>query len=205
MRQDKAFAPGQAVSQRIVGAWLATLFDAVITVDPHLHRVTTLAEAVPARQAITLSAAPLLGNWIAKHRPGAFLLGPDSESAQWVTQAATAHGLAHAVCSKERLGDRAVRITLPAYDLRGQAVVLLDDVASSGHTLATAAALALAAGATSVDVAVTHALLAGDALQRIHQAGVGEFWSTDSVGHPSNVVALASLLAQALKLDVSMG
>jgi ribose-phosphate pyrophosphokinase len=205
MRQDKAFVPGQAVSQRIVGAWLATLFDAVITVDPHLHRVTTLAEAVPARQAITLSAAPLLGNWIAKHRPGAFLLGPDSESAQWVTQAATAHGLAHAVCSKERLGDRAVRITLPAYDLRGQAVVLLDDVASSGHTLATAAALALAAGATSVDVAVTHALLAGDALQRIHQAGVGEFWSTDSVGHPSNVVALASLLAQALKLDVSMG
>jgi ribose-phosphate pyrophosphokinase len=205
MRQDKAFAPGQAVSQRIVGAWLATLFDAVITVDPHLHRVTTLAEAVPARQAITLSAAPLLGNWIAKHRPGAFLLGPDSESAQWVTQAATAHGLAHAVCSKERLGDRAVRITLPAYDLRGQAVVLLDDVASSGHTLATAAALALAAGATSVDVAVTHALLAGDALQRIHQAGVGEFWSTDSVGHPSNVVALSSLLAQALKLDVGMG
>ncbi len=87
-------------------------------------------------------------------------------------------------------------------DLRGQAVVLLDDVASSGHTLATAAALALATGAASVDVAVTHALLAGDALQRIHQAGVGEFWSTDSVAHPSNVVGLAGLLAGALKSDV---
>jgi len=205
MRQDKAFAPGQAVSQRIVGHWLATLFDAVITVDPHLHRVATLSEAMPARQAIALSAAPLLGDWIARHRPDAFLLGPDSESAQWVTQAAAAHGLPHAVCNKVRHGDRAVRITLPACDLRGQTVVLLDDVASSGHTLATAAALALVAGATSVDVAVTHALLAGDALQRIHQAGVGEFWSTDSVGHPSNVVALSSLLAQALKLDVGMG
>ena len=205
MRQDKAFVPGQAVSQRIVGAWLATLFDAVITVDPHLHRVATLSEAMPARQAIALSAAPLLGDWIARHRPDAFLLGPDSESAQWVTQAAAAHGLHHAVCNKVRHGDRAVRITLPACDLRGQTVVLLDDVASSGHTLATAAALALVAGATSVDVAVTHALLAGDALQRIHQAGVGEFWSTDSVGHPSNVVALSSLLAQALKLDVGMG
>ena len=202
MRQDMAFAPGQAVSQRIVGAWLATLFDAVITVDPHLHRVATLAEAVPARQAITLSAAPLLGDWIAQHRPGAFLLGPDSESAQWVTQAATAHGLKHAVCSKVRHGDHAVSIALPACDLRGQAVVLLDDVASSGHTLATAAALALAAGAASVDVAVTHALLAGDALQRIHQAGVGEFWSTDSVAHPSNVVGLAGLLARAIKEDV---
>ena len=199
MRQDMAFAPGQAVSQHIVGAWLATLFDAVITVDPHLHRVATLAEAVPARQAITLSAAPLLGDWIAQHRPGAFLLGPDSESAQWVSQAAAAHGLPHAVCHKVRHGDRAVSIALPACDLRGQAVVLLDDVASSGHTLATAAALALAAGAASVDVAVTHALLAGDALQRIHQAGVGEFWSTDSVAHPSNVVGLAGLMAGAIK------
>jgi ribose-phosphate pyrophosphokinase len=198
MRQDKAFAPGQAVSQRIVGAWLATLFDAVITVDPHLHRVAHLAQAIPSVQAIALSAAPLLGDWIAQQRPGAFLLGPDSESAQWITQAAANHGLQHAVCKKVRLGDRAVSITLPACDLRGQAVVLLDDVASSGDTLATAAALALAAGAASVDVAVTHALLAGDALTRIHQAGVGEFWSTDSVAHSSNVVALDQLLASSI-------
>ena len=199
MRQDTAFAPGQAVSQRIVGTWLATLFNAVITVDPHLHRVATLSEAVPARQAIALSAAPLLGDWIARQRPGAFLLGPDSESAQWVTQAAAAHGLAHAVCTKQRHGDRHVEIALPACNLRGQVVVILDDVASSGHTLATAAALALAAGAASVDVAVTHALLSGDALQRIYQAGVGEFWSTDSIAHTSNVVGLATLLAGAIQ------
>lgn len=199
MRQDMAFAPGQAVSQRIVGRWLASLFDAVITVDPHLHRVASLAQAVPAQQAITLSAAPLLGDWIARHRPGAFLLGPDSESAQWVTQAASAHGFEHAVCTKLRRGDREVEVALPACALRGKAVVILDDVASSGHTLATAAALALAAGAASVDVAVTHALLAGDALQHIHQAGVGEFWSTDAIAHASNVVPLAPLLAQGLK------
>jgi ribose-phosphate pyrophosphokinase len=49
-----------------------------------------------------------------------------------------------------------------------------------------------------VDVAVTHALLAGDALQRIHQAGVGVLWSTDSIAHESNVVTLAPLLARAM-------
>ena len=46
MRQDKAFVPGQPVSQRIIGALLAQHFEAVLTVDPHLHRVATLAEAV---------------------------------------------------------------------------------------------------------------------------------------------------------------
>lgn len=202
MRQDIAFMPGETVSQRIVGDWLAALFDTVITVDPHLHRVATLAQAVPAHEAMALSAAPLLGAWIAVHRPGAFLLGPDSESAQWVTQAALAQGLQHAVCQKNRRGDQAVDIALPAVDLRGQAVVIMDDVASSGHTLARAAQLARAAGAASVDVAVTHALLAGDAWQVIQQAGVDQFWSTDAIAHASNVVPLAELLAKALQASM---
>ena len=62
MRQDIAFQPGEAVSQRIVGRFLAGLFDAVITVDPHLHRVATLQEAVPVTQAVVLSGAPLLSD-----------------------------------------------------------------------------------------------------------------------------------------------
>ena len=93
MRQDIAFVPGEAISQRIVGRFLAELFDAVVTVDPHLHRVATLQEAVPVGQAVVLSGAPLLADLIAQRRPGALLVGPDSESAQWVSQAAARHGV----------------------------------------------------------------------------------------------------------------
>ena len=49
MRQDMAFSPGEVVSQRHLGALLATVFDAVVTVDPHLHRVATLDEVLPGR------------------------------------------------------------------------------------------------------------------------------------------------------------
>jgi ribose-phosphate pyrophosphokinase len=199
MRQDIAFLPGEAVSQRIVGQFLASLFDAVITVDPHLHRISALEQALPVRQAIVLSGAPLLGDWIAQRRPQALLIGPDSESAQWVAQAAAGHGLAHAVCQKLRYGDQQVEITLPAISVRGRAVVLLDDVASSGHTVARAAQLLRAAGAASVDVAVTHALFAGDALQLIHEAGVDQVWSTDCIAHPSNAVSVMPALAQATR------
>ena len=198
MRQDMAFHPGEAVSQRIVGRFLADLFDAVITVDPHLHRVATLAEAVPARQAIVLSGAPLLADLIAQRRPGALLMGPDGESAQWVAQAAARHGFEHAVCIKQRSGDHAVAIQLPPVALAGRAVVLLDDVASTGHTVAQAARLLQAAGAASVDVAVTHALLTAGALQMLREAGVGEIWSTDCIAHPTNAVSVAALIAQAL-------
>jgi ribose-phosphate pyrophosphokinase len=198
MRQDMAFHPGEAVSQRIVGRFLAELFDAVITVDPHLHRVATLQEAVPVGQPIVLSGAPLLADLIAHRRPGALLVGPDSESAQWVSQAAARHGFDHAVCTKQRHGDHAVAIELPALPVAGRAVVLMDDVASTGHTVAQAARQLRAAGAVSVDVAVTHALLSDDALQQLMVAGVGAFWSTDCVIHPSNVVKMAVPLAQAL-------
>jgi ribose-phosphate pyrophosphokinase len=198
MRQDIAFQPGEVVSQKVVGRFLAELFDAVITVDPHLHRVTTLVEAVPAAQATVLSGAPLLADLIATHLPHALLIGPDEESAQWIAQAAARHGFDHAVCHKIRHGDRDVQIALPDIRVQGRCVVLLDDMASSGHTLAGAARLLLSAGAASVDVAVTHALFAHDAMQVINDAGIGRVWSTDCVAHPSNAVSMAPAIADAL-------
>lgn len=198
MRQDIAFHPGEAISQRIVGQFLAGLFDAVITVDPHLHRVATLQEAVPVACAVVLSGAPLLADLIAARRQRPFLVGPDEESAQWIALAAARHGFDYAVCRKVRNGDRAVEVELPDRSVAGRQVVLLDDVASTGHTVARAARLLLGAGAASVDVAVTHALFAGDALQVMLDAGVGEVWSTDCITHSSNAVSMATTLAGAL-------
>lgn len=198
MRQDVAFQPGEAVSQRIVGQYLADLFHAVVTVDPHLHRVHRLQDAVPIPQAWVLSAAPLLSDFAFQRCPDLLLMGPDEESEQWIAQGARQHQLDHAVCRKIRRGDRQVDIALPDMPVTGRAVVLLDDIASSGQTLAQAARLLRQAGARSVDVAVTHALFSGDALQRIVNAGVGRVWSTDSVAHSSNSVSIAGLVAEAL-------
>lgn len=200
MRQDIAFHPGEAVSQRIVGRFLAGLFDAVVTVDPHLHRVATLQEAVPVPVAIALSGAPVLAGHVAARRDQVLLLGPDEEAMQWVEQAARGRGWAHGVCRKERRGDRDVTVHLPAgLAVAGRAVVLMDDVASSGHTIVQATRALLAAGAASVDVAVTHALFAGDAVERIRAAGVRDIWSTDCIPHATNAVSVVPAIADALR------
>ncbi|WP_066337395.1 ribose-phosphate diphosphokinase [Azohydromonas lata] len=199
MRQDMAFTPGEVVSQRHVAALLGGLFDAVLTVDPHLHRVRSMEELFPGRRGVALSAAPLLGQWVAQQLGEPVLIGPDEEAAQWVSVAAQERGLTHGVGHKRRLGDHEVVLELPPLALQGRAVVLLDDVASTGQTLIAAAQQALARGAASVDVAVTHALFVGDALQRLHEAGVRHVWSTDAVPHASNAVSVAPLLAQAVR------
>lgn len=199
MRQDMEFTPGEAVSQRHIARLLAAQFDRVLTIDPHLHRIASLDEVMPAGTGLALSAAPLLGRWIAERVPGALLLGPDEESGQWVSEAARAGGLDHAVGRKVRHGDHAVSLALPEVEAQGRAVVLLDDMASTGRTLIGAAQGLLARGAASVDVAVTHALFNGDALPALQAVGVRHVWSSNSVPHASNAVSVVPLLAAALR------
>jgi ribose-phosphate pyrophosphokinase len=199
MRQDSAFRPGEVVSQKIIGRLLADLFDAVVTVDPHLHRIATLSEAVPLARAVALSAAPLIGHFVAMRGRNPMLVGPDAESAQWVHVAATYNGLPWTVCRKTRHGDTEVDVELPTAEIRGRDVVLIDDVASSGHTLAAAARALIDAGAARVDAVVTHAVLAPEAGALLKAAGIGEFWSTDSVPHESNALSVVPLIADALR------
>jgi ribose-phosphate pyrophosphokinase len=203
MRQDKAFNPGESVSQKIIGPLLAELFDNVITVDPHLHRTHEFKQAVPAKHAIALSATPLMRDFLHKilnnNHGSAILLGPDVESEQWVSSIAEGSGMDYCVARKQRLGDLDIRISMPDVDFTGRSVIIVDDVISSGETIAIAAQQCLQSGARRVAVLTVHSLFAEGAIERLKQSGVGEIWSTDSITHSSNCIFLAEMLGDALK------
>lgn len=203
MRQDKAFHLGEVVSQRIVGGFLADLFENIITIDPHLHRIQSLEQAVPTNNAVALSATSLMAEFLHKQVAShgleePVLLGPDNEAEQWVSAVAKTDQWSYGVCNKVRTGDRQVEIELPEIDLKNRAVVIVDDVASSGQTLMVATRKCLENGAMQVDVLVTHALFVGDSKQQLLDAGVRNIWSTDSVAHDSNVISSAALLKDAI-------
>lgn len=199
MRQDIEFHPGEVVSQKIIGKMLADYFDGVVTVDSHLHRINHLSEAVPLDMAINLTATQPMAEFLSEQMDSPFLLGPDGESRQWVSAIAQHQGLDFAVATKQRFGDRDVRITLPDADFAGRHIVLVDDVASSGRTLEVAAQLLQPFKPASISVLVTHALFIGDAIERLQKLGVENIWSCDSVPHKTNRISLANLLAASLK------
>ncbi len=198
MRQDIAFHPGEAVSQRIIGEFLANLFDKVVTVDPHLHRIERLEQAIPGREAIALASAGIMGEFLSHHVDKPLLLGPDEESHQWVRAIAEPAGLPWAVAHKQRHGDRQVSIELPECDFRTHTVVLVDDMISTGNTLLNVTRQLRNQGAKTIHCLVTHALHDESVSQALHQAGIDQLWSSDSIPHPSNAITLQPLLATVL-------
>ncbi|HIE53783.1 MAG TPA: ribose-phosphate diphosphokinase [Chromatiaceae bacterium] len=199
MRQDKAFHPGEVVSQRVLGRLLASHIDGILTVDAHLHRIHRLEDAIPVDPAVNLTATEPMAEFLEKARNRPLLVGPDEESEQWVASIAAHEALDYLVARKRRLGDQQVEIRLPAYPFAGREIVLVDDVASTGHTLEKTA-MALAAHApASVSVLVTHALFVGNAMQRLSKAGIEHIWSCDSIPHPTNRISLCRLLADELR------
>jgi len=171
----------------------------VVTVDPHLHRISSLGDVLPDTAAVALSAAPAIGRFLRGRAAGALLVGPDEESRQWVQSTAEAAGLEWAVGRKVRRGDRRVAVKLPEVPLRHRHVVLVDDMISTGRTLVEAAHSLKRAGAARVDVAATHALFSPDVGRALHAAGVRRIWTTDSVRHRTNSIQLAALLGDVLR------
>jgi ribose-phosphate pyrophosphokinase len=201
MRQDIAFHPGEAVSQRVVTRLLGGAVAALVTVAPHLHRTAALDPLVAPAQAIVIPAADVLAPLLcaeAADRP--VLVGPDGESAPALARLAELTGLDALHLTKIRSGDRQVVATLPpGTALDGRRAVLIDDICSTGTTLIEAAQLLYAAGAGSVEAVVIHPLFDAAAASRLRAAGITRIRATDSVAHEAGRIALAPLLAAVLR------
>jgi len=202
MRQDTAFQEGEAISQKVIGPLLARTVDRVITVDAHLHRTHDIRDVFPDIVAEDLSAMPAIAEVLRGIDPATVVVGPDEESRPWVSDLATRLDVAHAVARKTRGGDRAVEINFAdATEFKGQPALLVDDIVSSGGTLIACARALRAAGATTIDAVITHALFPPEMMRDFARAGLRSIRSTTSVPHPTNAIALDEILAAALRTE----
>lgn len=197
LRQDRRFHEGEVVSSRPFARLLSSAFDWLVTVDPHLHRYHALGE-VYSIPGSALHAGSAIGRWIRENVPNPIIVGPDSESEQWVAEVAEQANAPFAVCAKVRSGDRDVRITVPHLGHeRGRQPVLVDDIASSGRTLVAAAKALHAQGFPTPDVVIVHPLFAGDSYEMVSK-NARRVISTNTIAHPSNEISIAPLVADAI-------
>lgn len=199
MRQDKRFNEGEAVTSARFAQLLSNEFDWLVTVDPHLHRHTTLDEiyGIPSRIA---HAAPALADWIRDNVAQPLLIGPDQESEQWVSAVASRAGAPFVVLSKRRFGDREVEISIPDLSAWSEHTpVLVDDIVSSARTLMQTSQRITAAGLRPPVCLAVHAVFSEDSyflLKNVSSAVA----TTDSILHVSNAISICPLLIPEIKV-----
>lgn len=198
MRQDKRFHPGESINAIHYARFISETVDWLVTVDPHLHRLNSL-DAVYSIPNRAVSAMDALAQWISEQVTAPILIGPDSESTQWVEQVANLIGAPWMVLRKTRLGDRQVQVSLPDRSvIEGRQPVLIDDIASSGRTLIETVGQLRKLGVAAPICAVVHGLFADHSDQLLLNAGAARVVSCNTVPHPSNAIDVSAAVANGL-------
>lgn len=202
MRQDKRFVEGEAITSRIFAKALSDNVDWLVTVDPHLHRYESLSEIYTIPTRVVRGASAIAA--FLKKEDNLLLVGPDSESEQWVSRIASYAGHPYLIGEKVRSGDRNVHIDIQGIeDYRDKKVFVIDDVISSGHTILECVNEIKRQGIQDISCITVHGLFADDADSMLVMCGLKAMLSCNTVPHASNHIDVSELVADAVKSCLS--
>lgn len=193
-RQDQVFKEGEIVSAKAVAELIELKADRFITVDPHKEHILGFFGI----EAHGVSAVPLL----AKHLETMgvdTVLAPDKGALDRAQFAAKCLGAQFDYMEKTRLSGTEVQMKAKSLDVRDKTVAIIDDIISTGGTIATASAELKRQGARRVIAACTHGLFLQNALQRLHANGCDQVISTDTIENQASPVGCAAVIADVLR------
>ncbi len=192
-RQDRAFNEGEAVSIRALAEFLESRAEKVISVNLHSREA-----ASHFKNLIEVDAMPLIGEFYKKEKSkgteSLIMVSPDIGSLERVKVAAKIAGCEYDYLEKVRIDAENVEIKPKNVKVEGKKVVIVDDIISTGGTIAKAAETLKA----EVEAACVHAVLASNALNKLFSAGVKKVISTDTIEQPVSKISVAKLLANAI-------
>ncbi|MBP9893373.1 MAG: ribose-phosphate pyrophosphokinase [Planctomycetes bacterium] len=198
LRQDRQFKSGEAVSSRTFAKLLSAHLDWLVTVDPHLHRYKSLSEVYSIKTHVC-HAAPAIAAWIKSNIEKPLLIGPDSESAQWVGDIAARIGAPSITLEKTRKGDRDVEVSVPHIEKwQSHTPVLADDIISTGKTMLAAAKRLRDEHALMPVCIGVHAIFAGDAYDELLKIGA-RVVTCNAIAHKSNGIDLTVVIAAGVR------
>jgi ribose-phosphate pyrophosphokinase len=198
MRQDSRFNPGEGVTARYFARLVSSTVDWMVTVDPHLHRFASLTHVYTIPTMIA-RAAPAIAQWIGREVDRPVLVGPDAESAQWVSAVAERCGAPFVILEKTRRGDRDVSVSAPDGAWNGHTPVLIDDIVSTGRTMIEATRQLRAAGSAAPMCIAIHAVFADALNDTLIDAGARGIVTCNTIAHATNRICVADQLAATVR------
>jgi len=195
-RQDKQFNVGEPISIRAISTALSRGVARIITVNIHEPEVLKYFGA-PAEN---ISIAPAIGDYLAGTGiEDPLILAPDDGAWAFAKGVATAHGWDCDYLNKTRHSGFEVSIEQKDVGVFGRDVVIVDDIISTGGTLATAAQMLAAEGAESISAACVHGVFSGGGYARLMAAGFSAIVSSDTIERGCSLISAAPAIAEALR------
>src|SRR2546429_4616044 len=158
-RQDKRFLDGEAVAAKTIAKHIAVDCDELLTMAIPANPEILQTFPLPTRE---VSGMPAIGRYL-KSAKVDVLLAPDQGALRLAKEASSVTGVPFDFLVKKRIDSYSVKIEPKALDVRGKSVGIVDDVISTGGTIATAAKELKAPGARRVIPASAHGLFVGPA------------------------------------------
>lgn len=190
-RQDTMFKKGESISAKALAKLISLNSDRVITVDPHKEYILDFFET----EAFSCSAVPNIAEYF-KTKDLDLILAPDKGALERAKKASNIVACDFDYMEKTRIDGNTVEIKPKNLDARNKRVGIIDDIISTGGTMAKSIKELKKQGATKVFVSCTHGLFAGDAIKKLKSAGCDEIISTDTIENDYSKVKIASTISK---------
>jgi len=204
-RQDKKDKSRAPITGKLVANLIETAgIDRVITLDLHASQIQGFFN-IPVDN---LYAEPLIVKYIRKNIPGEkVIVSPDAGGVKRAKLISDKLDAELAIIHKERKKAGEVSGMILVGDVKDKVALLVDDMADTCGTLATAAELLLAKSAKAVYALVTHGVLSGPAIDRINKSELVELVVTNSIPQTERlescpklrVINIAHMLSEAIR------
>ncbi len=202
-RQDRKDQPRVAIGAKLAANLIvAAGADRVVSIDFHQHQIQGFFD-IPVDH---LYAAPVLTKYFRDlELPDMVVVAPDVGSAKMARGFAKRLGASLAIIDKRRPAANVTEVLHVVGDVDGKTCLLADDMIDTGGTLGNAAVALKDRGARAVYACATHALLSGEASDRLADAPLEEVVVTNTIHVPESrvfpnlrILSVADLLAKAI-------
>ena len=192
-RQDKKFKQGEPISAQVLAHHIEIDTDKIITIDPHKEYILDFF----TKPAKCVSAISEIAKILQK-KGADMLLAPDKGALGRTQEAANIIGCDCDYLEKTRIDGLTVKMEPKNLDVAGKSIAIIDDIISTGGTMAMAIKELKKQGAKQVFAACTHGLFIGPAVEKLKKAGCDEIIATDTVNNEFSKVSTAPCLIDLL-------
>jgi ribose-phosphate pyrophosphokinase len=195
-RQDKQFKRGEPVSARALARALGRGVDRVITIQIHDPAILVHFD-LPAEN---LTPAPEIGAFLSSAGyDNPLILAPDEGALGFASAVAQAGQWDCDHLEKTRISGEEVRMEPKKLPVSSRTVVIVDDIISTGGTLATAARMLHGQGAADVHAVCVHGIFTGGAYDFLLNAGITDLVASDTIESGYSRYSIARSVVRALQ------